>query len=127
MLSGHGGWRGQVTSATSPEEALLSRQEVLQLFRTPGSAASALASLLKTAQQKISPAIEGIDSETVRRLGACQTVPCDSLRAAAARLSHDSRTGLQMDSANLTTLSMQCYNIALSEPLTKEEAVTLSW
>jgi len=74
----------RVTSAASPEEALLSRQEVLQLFRTPGSSTSALATLLKTAQRKVSSDIQGIDSET-------------------------------------------CYNIALSEPLAKEEAATLSW
>lgn len=41
----------------------MKRKEVLQLYRTPGMSASALASLLKTSQRKVSSEIRGIDVE----------------------------------------------------------------
>ena len=55
---------------TAGPEGVLSGsgREVVQLYRTPGLSASAATSLLRTAQQKISGSITGIDTELVRHL-----------------------------------------------------------
>ncbi len=56
-------------SVDAPAQVLASSSgEVTRLFRTPGLAPAAAATLLKKAQQKASAAITGIDSEIVSRL-----------------------------------------------------------